>query len=137
MLVSLNINDEPVGYSPPVGPAVRFTVRYNQREANQPANFTYSNFGPKWTFDWLSYITDNPSESCADVKYYIMGGGTRTFTGFDSGTQTFAFQQLDQTKLTRTSPNTYEMLSRDGTRKIFSKSDGSIAPTRGRFFSPS
>ena len=125
MLVSLNINDEPVGYSPPVGPAVRFTVRYNQREANQPANFSYSNFGPKWTFDWLSYITDKPSSPTADVNYYIMGGGTRTFTGFDSGTQTFAFQQFDQTKLTRTSPDTYEMLSRDGTRKIFSQSDGS------------
>ena len=58
MLVSLNINDEPVGYSPPVGPAVRFIVRYNQREARQPLNLNYSNFGPKWTFDWLSYITD-------------------------------------------------------------------------------
>jgi hypothetical protein len=29
MLVSLNINDEPVGYAPPAGPAVGFTVRYN------------------------------------------------------------------------------------------------------------
>ena len=77
MLVSLNINDEPVGYSPPVGPAVRFSVRYNQREALQPSNFTYSNFGPKWTFDWLSYITDNPFSPAADVTYYIMGGGTR------------------------------------------------------------
>jgi hypothetical protein len=54
MLVSLNINDEPVGYTPPVGPAIRFMVRYNQREANQ----VFSNLGPKWTFDWLSYITD-------------------------------------------------------------------------------
>jgi len=43
MLVSLNINDKPVGYSPPVGPAVRFMVRYNQREAYQPSNFAYSN----------------------------------------------------------------------------------------------
>src|SRR5439155_8769760 len=104
MLVNLNINDQPVGYSPPVGPAIRFTVRYNQREAFQPANFTYSNFGPKWTCDWISYITDNPSNSLADVNYYIMGGGTRTFTGFDTNTQTFAFQQYDQTLLTRTGP---------------------------------
>ena len=144
MLVSLNINDEPVGYSPPVGPAVRFTVRYNQREARQPSTFTYSNFGPKWTFDWLSYITDNPFSPAADVTYYIMGGGTRTFTGFvAAGTpdppnppvpfDTYAFQQFDQTKLTRTSANTYEMLSRDGTRKVFSQSDGSISISRKIF----
>lgn len=130
MLVSLNINDEPVGYSPPVGPAVRFTIRYNQREANQPANFNYSNFGSKWTFDWLSYITDTPSTPLLDAKYYIMGGGTRTFTGFDNVTKTYAFQQFDQTKLTRTSPDTYEMLSSDGTRKVFSQSDGSIGSSR-------
>jgi hypothetical protein len=67
LLVSLNINDEPVGYTPPVGPAIRFIVRYNQRDAFQPSNFTYSNFGPKWTFDWLSYITDNPSNPVADA----------------------------------------------------------------------
>jgi YD repeat-containing protein len=123
MLVSLNINDEPLGYSPPVGPAVRFMVRYNQREARQPSTFAYSNFGPKWTFDWLSYITDSPFSPAADVSYYIMGGGTRTFTGFNSESQTFAFQQFDQTKLTRTPTNTYEMLSRDGAKKVFSQTD--------------
>ena len=133
LLVSLNINDDPVGYMPPVGPPVRFMVRYNQRDAFQPANFTYSNLGPKWTFDWLSYVTDNPLSPLADVTYYIVGGGTRTFTGFDSHSQSFAFQQYDQTRLTRTSPTSYEMLSRDGTRKIFGQSDGAIGASRKIF----
>ena len=74
MLVSLNIVDEPVGYAPPAGPAVRFTVRYNQRDAFQPANFMYSNLGPKWTFDWLSYITDDPTKSQAE---YYMGASLK------------------------------------------------------------
>src|SRR5919205_631792 len=133
MPVSLNINDEPVGYTPPVGPAVRFTIRYNQREARQPATFAYSNFGHKWTFDWLSYITDQPSSPLSDAEYYILGGGTRRFTRFNNDTQAYAFQQFDQTRLIRTSPNSYEMLSRDGTRKIFSRpfieSDGLGAST--------
>lgn len=133
MLVSLNINDEPVGYSPPVGPAVRFTVRYNQRDAFQPANFLYSNFGHKWTFDWLSYVTDDPANPLADVKYYIMGGGTRTFTGFSAGSQTSALQQLDQTKLSRVSPDSYEMLSRDGTRKVFSLAADTVNSERKIF----
>jgi RHS repeat-associated protein len=133
MAVSLNISDVPVGYSPPVGPAVRFMVRYNQRDARQPANFNYSNLGPKWTFGWLSYITDNPSNPRADVFEYMMGGGRRTFTGFNSATQSYMFQQFDQTKLTRASPDTYDMLSPDGTMKVFSRSDGATGTARNIF----
>jgi hypothetical protein len=36
MVVSLNILDTPVWYTPPRGPAPRFTVTYSQREAHQP-----------------------------------------------------------------------------------------------------
>ena len=47
-------------------------------------NFTYANFGPKWTCDWVSYVTDNPQSPQADVNYFIRGGGTRAFTGFNN-----------------------------------------------------
>ena len=133
MVVSLNIVDTPVGYSPPVGWPVQFTVRYSQREAFQPANFTYSNFGPKWTCDWISYITDNPQSPSANVNYYIMGGGTRTFTGFNTNTQTYDFQQFDQTLLTRTGTTSYEMFAREGSKLVFSQSDGSIGTSRKIF----
>jgi RHS repeat-associated protein len=133
MVVSLNIVDTPVGYSPPVGWPVRFTVRYSQRDAFQPANFNYSNFGPKWTCDWISYITDNPSNSLVDVNYYIMGGGTRTFTGFNTNTQTYALQQYDQTRLTRTGPASYEMLAGNGAKLVFNQSDGSVGTSRKIF----
>ena len=59
MVVSLNLNDRPVGYAPPKGPPVYLTLTYNQREANQPANFSFFNVSPKWTLNWLSYIEDN------------------------------------------------------------------------------
>jgi YD repeat-containing protein len=114
-------------------PPVHFTVRYSHREAFQPANFTYSNFGPKWTCDWISYITDSPSNTLADVNYYIMGGGTRTFTGFDANSQTFAFQQFDQTLLKRTGPNSYEMLAGQGSKAIFGQPDGAIGNSRKIF----
>jgi RHS repeat-associated protein len=135
MNVSLNIVDTPVGYSPPVGFPVQFTVRYSQREAFQPANFTYSNFGPKWTCDWISYVTDNPSNTLADVTYYVMGGGTRTFTGFFTGAQTSTFEQYDQTLLKRTSASSYEMLAHDGSKAIFNQPDGSIGTSRKIFLS--
>jgi RHS repeat-associated protein len=124
--VGLTIRDDAVGYSPPVGPAIRFVLRYNQRDNQFQSTFNYSNFGPKWTFDWLAYIYDDPSNPIADVTYYMTGGGNRTFTGFNLDTQTFAFQLLDQTKLVRTSPTSYEMTRRDGTRLVFNHSDGGL-----------
>lgn len=135
MPVSLSIVDTPVGYSPPVGPPVQFTVRYNQRDARQPANFTYSNFGSKWTCDWISYIMDNPQNPLANVSYYARGGGTRTFSGFNPSTQTYGFQQFDQTLLKRTGTNSYELTSPDGAKLVFTNSDGAVGTSRKIFLS--
>ena len=122
-----------MGYTPPVGPPVRFTIRYNHRESFQPANFTYSNFGPKWTCDWISYVTDNPSNPLADVTIYMGGGGQRTFAGFDPVQQTFVPQQYDQTLLRRTGPASYDLISGDGSKLVFSQPDGSIGTSRNVF----
>lgn len=108
-------------------------VTYNQRDAFQPANFTYSNFGPKWTFDWLAYIKDDPTNVLADVQYYRMGGFARFFSGFDGLTKSYALHRLDLTKLTRTSSSSYEMVSADGSKKIFGQSDGSVGTARKIF----
>ena len=133
MAVNQNLNDEPLGYNPPVGPPVRLFVRYNQRDSFQPANFNYSNFSHQWTSDWISYITDNPSNLLADVNLYAPGGGERTFTGFTANTQRFAYQQYDQTLLSRTTPDSYELLSGDGSKLVFSQPDGSIGTSRKVF----
>jgi hypothetical protein len=50
--VSLMVTDTPVGYQPPVGPAIRFTIDYNQREGADTSNI--SNLGPNWCFGWLA-----------------------------------------------------------------------------------
>jgi len=126
---SLSLVDTPAGYSPPVGPAVPFTVRYRQRDNQFSSTFNYSNFGPKWTFDWLAYIVDDPTTPQAPVTYYMRGGGNRTFT-VDPTTQSFAYQVLDQTLLTRTSPGTYELLSPDGSSLVFGQSDGGVTSRR-------
>ena len=133
MTVNLSLKDEPLGYAPPVGPPVRFTLRYNHRDSFQPANFTYSNFGPKWTCDWISYVTDNPSNLLADVTIYMDGGGQRVFTGFDPTQQTFAPQQYDQTLLKRTGPASYELLFGDGSKLVYGQPDGSIGAARNVF----
>jgi hypothetical protein len=85
MLVNLHVTDVPLRYSPPRGPAIEFRLTYNSREIFQPATFTYSNLGAKWTFDWMSYIQDN-SPPIGDVtqtaQLYLQGGGYDTYAGY-------------------------------------------------------
>ena len=59
--------------------------------------------------------------------------GNRTFTDFDTNTQAFAYQQYDQTLLTRTSTNTYQLLWPDGSKLIFGQPDGSVGTARSIF----
>src|SRR5206468_10993291 len=118
MLVSLNVTDIPVGYSPPRGPAVGLQVTYNQKESFQPSIFTYSNLGPKWTLDWLSYIKDDPSNPNATAYLYVRGGGEEVYTGFNSSTQSYAPQLESRAILVRTSssPIRYERRLPAGSR---------------------
>jgi len=133
MDVNLSLSDNPLSYTPPVGPPVRFFVRYNLREAFQPANFTYGNLGAQWTSDWFTYVTDNPTNQLADVNLYVAGGGQRTYTGYNTNTQSFDYQQFDQNLLTRTGPGSYQLLFRDGSMKVFNQSDGSVGSSRNIF----
>jgi RHS repeat-associated protein len=133
LLVSLNLEDNPVGYTPPLGPMVQFTADYNELEANQPANFYYSNLGPKWTCNWISYITDNPSSPGADVTLYVDGGGTFEYNNFDPASQTYAPEVMSQSRLVKTSGSTYELQYGDGSRHEFTQSDGATGSTRRIF----
>ena len=135
MDVNLHLSDNPVGYTPPVGPKVKFVLDYNLRDLFQPANFNYGNLGPQWTSGWFTYLTDNPTNPVADVNLYVAEGGQRTYTGFNTNTQSSAYQQYDQNVLTRTSTNpiTYQLLSGDGSKMIFGQSDGSASSSRNIF----
>ena len=125
MLVSLKIVDTPVRYRPPIGSPVRFKVSYNQREANQPATFAYSNLGPLWTFDWLSYIEDEPTQPNNDVKQYAQGGGAHKFPNTGAG-GIFGPPVVAQTTLNRTIDSHYELYYPDGSYRVFDLAD---APT--------
>jgi RHS repeat-associated protein len=114
MLANLQVRDTPVGYTPPVGPPVYFTVRHNQRDILQPSGDIDKLLGPKWTHDWSEHI-----QGGATATYLVGGGGARIFSGFDASTQTYAPNQYDQTILKRTSASTYELTYPDGSKKTF------------------
>jgi RHS repeat-associated protein len=125
LLCSLNINDTPVGYDPPVGPSMQFTLTYNQRDIGQTGTLNYSNFGALWTHGWFSYVRQNSGS--ADV--FMRGGGTRTVTGFNSSTQAYAPEQTSRAVLVKTSTTSFEQRYPDGSKDVFAKPDGS-----GKFF---
>jgi RHS repeat-associated protein len=133
MLASLSLYDTPAGYKPPIGPWVEFIAYYNQNEANQPATFYYSNLGSDWDCNWIAYITDNPNSPGVGVTCYGPGGGTMTFTGFNSTNQTFAPELMTQAILVQTSSSGYELQFPSGAKKEFKLSDGSTGSSRRIF----
>jgi RHS repeat-associated protein len=126
LTVSLNLNDRPVGYAPPIGPPAYVTLTYNQREAGQPANFSFFNVGPKWTLNWLSYIQDNPSVAGSSVTRYVAGGGSVAYSGYNATTHAFTPETRDASVLVRTSasPIIYQRQLADGSIEVYAQSNG-------------
>lgn len=133
MLASLNLQDTPIAYTPGRGPMVDFTVTYNQRATQQPQTFTYSNLGPKWTFNWLSYVTDNPNNLSGNAAVFVSRGGVEAYRGFDSGSQSYLPDPQSHASLVRTSSTSYERRFPDGSKEVFNLSDGSSAYPRRIF----
>lgn len=127
MLVSLSLHDTPVAYTPPKGPAVPVRFIYSQREANQPANFTFGNLGQKWVSNWISYVQDDPNSPGSRVTIALRGGGTRPYAGYNASTGAFAPEERTGAHLVEVSDNpvTYERRMPDGSKEVYSASDGS------------
>jgi len=136
LLIGLLMRDIPVGYTPPVGDPVNFMVSYDQRDDNQPANFTYTNFGPKWTFGYTAYIEDDTTDPNGTVIRYR--NGTRyEFSGFDpvSGKYDFTTETRLLLEKVSASPIRYELTYPDGAIMVFEASDGTVGAGRKVFLS--
>jgi RHS repeat-associated protein len=131
-LVSLNIQDRPLRYSPAYGPAVDFTVTYNQKESQQPATFNYSNLGPKWTFGWLAYVSDDPNSQLPLTGVYRSGGGAEIFS-YDAASQSFVTAARTHATLVKTGAASYERRLPDGSKEVFALSDGATSYSRRIF----
>jgi RHS repeat-associated protein len=142
MLVSLNLNDTPVGYQPQKGPSAKISLTYNQREASQPANFSFFNISPKWTLNVLSWVQDNPTSPGQSVLRYATGGGSVDYSigySYSSASGAFSPERQGQAVLVRipaTGPATsYELRMPDGSKQVFARSDGATVFPRRMFLS--
>jgi RHS repeat-associated protein len=129
-LASLNITDNPVGYSPPVGPSIDFWLTYNQREATQPQTFTYSNVGHQWTHDFLAYVEDDPSNLGEPVELFLRGGGAETYEGFENNVSEPQLETRAVMTIVSTNPIEYERQLPDGSIEIYAQPDGATAPRK-------
>lgn len=138
MLVSLNLNDTPIGYEPARGPAVKVRFSYNQREAGQPAVFSFSNVSPKWSMNFMSWIQDNPTAPGASVSRFPGGGGYIAYTSpytYSNATGQFSPERQGQAVLVRIPATgaltSYELRMSDGSKHVYAKVDGaSTSPRR-------
>ena len=132
---SLNIVDTPLFYSsPPRGPSVSLTVTYNHRDANQPAgSFPFSNLGPKWTFNWLSFIIDDSNNPYTYPKLYVQGGGGETYKNYHPADGTYDPGLYSQAVLVRVSGTIYERRLPDGSKETFDRPDTTVGSGRRVF----
>jgi RHS repeat-associated protein len=132
---SLVLTDTPMEYTPPFGPGISLKLKYFQRNTAQPANFTISNIGPMWSYNWMAYIQDDPNSPGIAVSLYARDGGFTACSGYNSADGTFAPEQYAQAQLvkTSTSPVTYERRLKNGSKEVYSQSNGATVAPRTIF----
>jgi len=136
MTASVRIDDNPVGYHPPVGPDGEFQLSYNERDSSLPATPTFGNLGPQWSDGWLYYVQDDPRNPGSSVTLTTGGGGYMIYGGYNGGTGAFTPEEQDGAVLTRINTGTgteYTRVFPDGAKEIFAASDGATSYPRHIF----
>jgi RHS repeat-associated protein len=129
---ALRVEDTPVGYKPPVGPAVSFTVAYLDVDDSKPASApAFSNVGRMWSIDWVAYL-DHVAGVLTDgssLTVHLAGGGVEVST-YNSGSGTFGPSDRSFATVTRSGSATYTRTFPDGSKEIYDTSDNPATPSR-------
>jgi len=125
MQATLTIVDKPLSYQPPLGRSIDFFCRYDHLEADQPGTFTFTNLGQDWSFNWVSYLTVDPSTSVATLRK--MGGGVEVSTP-DPITSLYPPDLQSQATLVKIGTNNYQRQMPDGSVQVYNQPDSSTPP---------
>jgi YD repeat-containing protein len=132
---SLILHDSPIAYSPPRGPAVPLTFSYHHRNVSQPQTFTTANVGPKWSFGWLRFVQEVPTDALGLTPPHVWvmqpPAGREVFSNPDAA-GVFPAHWDSRAVLVRvsTAPLKYERRLRDGTVEVYGLSDNAPAGER-------
>jgi RHS repeat-associated protein len=108
--LSLWLNDEPLGYSPAIGPRISFQLSFKQREDASGYDTNIFSIGPGWNFSWLSYV--NLSDGTNKEVFYP-GGGSRIFDNLDYT------DYITYTRLSGTTNSGFTVTNSDGSKTVY------------------
>lgn len=141
-VVSLHVVDTPIGYRPPLGPAVDFTVVYNQREVRRGEWVDFGNLGTQWTHNWDSYMVDDPGYSAGSqtLRMYEAGGGSMSYSGSGYNAAIACWSPHPKTHETLGTNQdmahpVYTRTLTDGSKLIYASPDGSTTYPRRVYLS--
>jgi YD repeat-containing protein len=114
--------DSPIGYTPPVGPAIRFEIAYNHRVDPQPQTPFFGGVGPMWEFNWLSYIEESVMISApyAARIVHLRGEGVEWYHTYSPPTH---WRSRAALVMVSSDPPRYERRLPDGSIEVFALGD--------------
>ncbi len=104
------IEDTPLWYSPPIGPAVEVTISYNSQDAS---NYNTC-FGNKWSFNYGSHVVET---SDGRATLFMPDGGQDTYLPDGSGG--FISEKGNFDTLVKTGASSYELRFQKGGKFVY------------------
>lgn len=123
MLATLHIDDQPLGYAPPIGPSINFVLNYSHLEVNQPVSPAFTTFGPDWSMNWVCYLTLDSSQN-ATLRRSDGQSETYNYMEPDNLTNPYPANLFSQATLTKTGKGSFTRSLPDGSMEIFDQADG-------------
>jgi len=127
----LRLADTPIKYSTLYGPDVLFQANYDQRSALNLGLEAYGNLGPRWSFNFNSYIDIEGSTHPTTDAQVVFGNGEFYDYEWDQTAGTYEKKykerpQLDYIDAINGGPG-YALTSGDGSQMVFTQAVGSPA----------
>lgn len=115
-VVSLNVMDTPLTYSPPVGFPVDVTMTYNSRESQEFVPQPITDTGGRWMRSTVAYLSYE-EEVGANV---VPGTGARNYYKWNAQTQNWQREKRTYSTLQRLPDGSFQVNYPDGTVEIYS-----------------
>ena len=108
--MNFRMQDTPMWWNAPVGPSVHMSMLFNSLDALN----NLEPFGPKWSFEYASYVLIDPGEG---VTVRDGDGRFERFTGNPNGTYPYTYTAApgDFRTLTQTAGHAFDLIHQDGT----------------------
>jgi RHS repeat-associated protein len=135
LLASHEVEDTPIGYTPPIGPPIDITASYSALNGWPDFGLPYSNISQEWRLNWVAYLMDDPMNPFGDIRFAADGGGSLTFTDYNATNKVFRNLFYGRARLVRINTNRYELHYPDGWKKVFDHPTTGVGTTRRIFMS--